>query len=410
MRLSLRSRVVSKLVYKGVDVETQIWAEVVTIGSELVLGQLVDTNAAFIASKLSEIGIGLAYHTTVGDDRERMAEALQTALKRCQVVITTGGVGPTEDDLTREIAARVIGSKLVFRQDLMDYIEGLFKRMGYKMAPNNKRQAYIPEGAEVIHNPRGTAPCFRYEFDDRILICLPGVPWETEFLIQNDVTPYLAKKYTPGGRVWLNRVLKVCGVGESNVDAQIKDVIRSSDNPVIGIQASPGEIKVRLTAMADNQEQAEMLLNEGETRIREKIGELIFGYGDETLPGNTAELATRGGYKLAVAEGPTRGLITAEIGKHLKNGELAGARVVSGPASAEELCREALDEFDADIALAVAGVRTEDDKMRVEIRILTRTGETDGRDLIVGGPDRVVMARSATIGLFTLWRFLRQKA
>ena len=154
----------------------QVWAEVVTVGSELVLGQLIDTNAAFLATALSEIGIGLAYHTSVGDDPARMAEVFRTALSRADVVVTTGGIGPTEDDLTREVAAEVTGRPLVMRQDLLDFIESLFKRIGYRMAENNKRQAYIPEGADVIHNPYGTAPAFRIEQDGHVLICLPGVP------------------------------------------------------------------------------------------------------------------------------------------------------------------------------------------------------------------------------------------
>ena len=221
--------------------EVQVWAEVVTVGSELVLGQLVDTNASFIARELSEIGVGLAFHTTVGDDPELMRQAFKLALGRCQIVITTGGIGPTEDDLTREIAAEVLGRELQLRPELLEHIEGLFKRMGYRMADNNRRQAYLPEGATAIHNPRGTAPAFRYEFDNRVLICLPGVPAETEPLIRENIIPFLDKKYSPGGRVWINRVLKVCGLGESNVDYQIREIIRSSRNPIIGLQASPGK-------------------------------------------------------------------------------------------------------------------------------------------------------------------------
>lgn len=385
----------------------QVWAEVITIGSELVLGQLVDTNAAYIAGRLAEIGVGLAYHTTVGDDQPRMAQALRQALDRCRIVITTGGIGPTEDDLTREVAADILGQELVLREDLLEHIEGLFRRMGYKMAPNNRRQAYIPAQATAIHNPRGTAPAFRCEFDDRVLICLPGVPHETEFLIRQEVLPFLQKKFSPGGRVWINRVLKVCGVGESNVDAQIKEIIRESVNPSIGLQASPGEIKVRLTARADDPATAQELLDEGEARIQARLGPLIFGRGDETLPGNTTRLLEEQGRSLAVVEAMTRGLVTAELGRLLMAHQFKGGLILQEPAPPEALCDRALEEFNADVVLSVAGFPEPAGRVRTEIMVLSRDGQQEERTLSLGGPERLVIERAATMAMFTLFSFLR---
>ena len=386
----------------------QVWAEVITIGSELVLGQLVDTNAAYIASSLAEIGIGLAYHTTVGDDRARMKEAIQTAMGRCQAVITTGGIGPTEDDLTREVAAEVMGQELVFRQDLMDFIEGLFQRMGYKMAPNNRRQAYVPAEAEVIHNPRGTAPAFRCEIDDRVLICLPGVPFETEPLIREEILPYLQEKYSPGGRLWVNRVLKVCGVGESNVDSQIKDIIRSSKNPFIGIQASPGEIKIRLTAQAESPEEAEQMLDETEGRLRERIGSLIFGYEDETLPSAVAGLLGGKGMTLSLVDSVTGGQVAAELGRYLGPETIKGALLLPEPAPADEFCRRAIKEFGSDLALAVSGFPEDEGRIKTDIKLLTSDGRGAERTLPLGGTRRIIAQRAATMALYTLFRFLKE--
>ena len=390
--------------------QVQVWAEVLTIGSELVLGQLIDTNAAYIAAALAEIGVGLACHTTVGDDRERMKQAMEQALSRCQIVITTGGIGPTEDDLTREVAAEVFGRELVLKPELLEYIEKLFARLNYKMAPNNRRQAYIPDGATAIHNPRGTAPAFRYEQGDRVMICLPGVPFETEPLIREEILPFLKDKYDLQGRIWVNRVLKVCGVGESNVDAQIKEIIRSSKNPVIGLQASPGEIKVRLTAMAENQDEARALLDDGEARIREKLGPLIFGYGDDTLAQTVARLLKKNGKTLAVAEALTQGLVCADLGKWLSPDRLKGGIVSGRPQSAQELDRKLKEEFQADLNLVISGLPDDQGQAEVHIQVLGPDGQKMERTLEIGGAQRIVRQRSATIALFTLFRFLSEAA
>ncbi|MEW5723230.1 MAG: CinA family nicotinamide mononucleotide deamidase-related protein, partial [Thermodesulfobacteriota bacterium] len=354
----------------------QVWAEIVTIGSELVLGQLVDTNAAYIASALAEIGVGVACHTTVGDDWDRLVEALRTALSRARIVIATGGIGPTEDDLTREAAAEVLGRELELRPELLEYIEGLFRRMGYKMAENNRKQAYVPRGAAAINNPRGTAPGFCAETDGRVLICLPGVPFETEPLIREAILPYLKEKFSPGGRVWVNRVLKVCGVGESNVDAQIKDIIRRSKNPVIGLQASPGEIKVRLTARADNAAEASVLLDECEARIREVLGPLVFGQGEETLAGNIVRLVEEKDLTLAVGEALTRGLVSAELGRRLGVDRFRGGLILQDPVGLEDLAARLFREFGPRVVLAVTGRPVGEDK--VQIDILARG--TDGHE------------------------------
>ena len=383
----------------------EIWAEVVTVGSELVLGQLIDTNAAYTARALSDIGVSLAYHTTVGDDRKRMAETFRLALDRCQIVVTTGGIGPTEDDLTREVWAEVLGRELCFRPELWEWIENLFKRAGFKLSPNNRRQAYIPDGAEVISNPRGTAPAFCYEEGDRIIFCLPGVPRETEPMIREEVLPRLVKKYDLGAQVIRNRVLKVYGLGESNVDAQLKEIIVSSKNPAIGLQASQFETMVRLTARADSPEEALNLLDEGEARIQEKVGPFIFARDEETLAGNTARMLAERGLSLAVADAATRGAVCSELGRAVRYDLFRGGLILDHPSDPAELCAKARDDFKADVCLAAAGF-PEDDRLRVDVHISSPERQYQ-KSQVFGGPLSMRLNRAGTMVLFTLYRFLR---
>jgi nicotinamide-nucleotide amidase len=385
-----------------------IWAEVATIGSELVLGQLVDTNAAFIAASLSEIGVGLAFHTTVGDDWERMIQALETATHRCDLVITTGGIGPTEDDFTREAAAAIMGVPLVLKPELLAHIESLFQRLGYKMKENNKKQAYIPQGAEPIHNPYGTAPGFYAPVNNSLLICLPGVPQETERLMRQSVIPLVKQRFTPQGRVWVNRVLKVVGVGESNVDDQIRDIIREARNPTIGLQASPMEIKVRLTARADRPDQAETMLDETEARIKAVLGPLIFGRGEQTLAGVTAGLLTDTGRTLALAESVSRGLVAAELGRGLPPDVLTQALILNQPQPVERLVQRLFDETGADAALAVTGDVGENGRTESVILARDRSGRERRRELSLGGSQRMIMDRTASMALYTLYQFLKE--
>ena len=383
----------------------EIWAEVVTVGSELVLGQLIDTNAAYTARALSDIGVSLAYHTTVGDDRKRMAETFRLALDRCQIVVTTGGIGPTEDDLTREVWAEVLGRELCFRPELWEWIENLFKRAGFKLSPNNRRQAYIPDGAEVISNPRGTAPAFCYEEGDRIIFCLPGVPRETEPMIREEVLPRLVKKYDLGAQVIRNRVLKVYGLGESNVDAQLKEIIVSSKNPAIGLQASQFETMVRLTARADSPEEALNLLDEGEARIQEKVGPFIFARDEETLAGNTARMLAERGLSLAVADAATRGAVCSELGRAVRYDLFRGGLILDHLSDPAELCAKARDDFKADVCLAAAGF-PEDDRLRVDVHISSPERQYQ-KSQVFGGPLSMRLNRAGTMALFTLYRFLR---
>ncbi len=285
-------------------------AEIVAIGSELLLGQIIDTNTSYLAARFQELGIEVRYSSQVGDDPRRMAEVLSRALKRSRIVMTTGGIGPTEDDLTREVIARITGRKLVFHPRLLRIIQGYFDLAGFVMAPNNRKQAYIPARAQTLLNPIGTAPGFILETEkDHLIITVPGVPRELKRMWSESIAPFLQKKMGTARGLIEYKVLKVCGLGESRVDEQIGDLIRESTNPVIGLLASPGEIRIRLTARGKNREATQKLIQTVADQIRERLGPVIFGEDADTLEGTVARQLEQQGLSLAVADAYTGGRI-----------------------------------------------------------------------------------------------------
>ena len=211
-------------------------AEIVAVGTELLLGQIVDTNSAHIAQQLTTVGLDLHFKSTVGDNLERIKGTLETALRRSDFIITTGGIGPTLDDLTREAVAEALNKPLLFQPHPFEQISDYFTRVGRPASPNNRKQAYIPEGAIPIENPVGTAPGFIAEQDGKAIISIPGVPHEMRYFMEHSVLPYLRRKL--GIReVIVSRVLKLFGIGESVVDERIKDLIEQGTNPTIGLLA-----------------------------------------------------------------------------------------------------------------------------------------------------------------------------
>jgi nicotinamide-nucleotide amidase len=288
-------------------------AEVVAIGSELLLGQITDTNSPYIAGALANQGIELVRTATVGDELERISEAIREAIARSPIVITTGGLGPTEDDLTRESLAQVTHRPLVFQPFLMDQIEAIFKRRGFQMSENNRRQAFIPEGAIPIENPKGTAPGFIVEGPGYATISIPGVPSEMEYLMGHAVLPYLRKRFALERRIIRYKTLRACGLGESGIGLQIQDLMKESRNPSVGTLASVGDIKVRITANAESQEEASELIGKMESEIRRRLGNLIYGVDEETLQGKVAEKLERLRLSLSLAETFTGGLVSHKL-------------------------------------------------------------------------------------------------
>ncbi len=274
-------------------------AEIITIGTELLLGEIVDTNAVTIARRLRSIGLDLHYMTTVGDNLDRIAQAVAQAQERAAVIITTGGLGPTVDDVTREAIAQATGRRLVLHPELLAQIEAFFARLQRPMSPNNRRQAYIPEGALPIPNPVGTAPGFIVETTRGAIIALPGVPREMEYLMEHAVLPYLRERFHLHGIIKV-RILRTVGIGESEIDARIADLMTST-NPTVGLAAHAGQTDVRITAKAATQEEADRLLATMVARVRQRLGDVIYGEGEETVEEVVHRLLTMRGWRVAYA-------------------------------------------------------------------------------------------------------------
>lgn len=274
-------------------------AEIISIGTELLLGEIIDTNSAHIARHLRDIGLNLFFTTTVGDNHERIVEALTIALDRADVIITTGGLGPTVDDMTRQAVAAATGRDLEFRQDLLDQIAERFARFGSRMSANNRQQAYIPGGATPIENPVGTAPCFIVESERGVVISLPGVPREMTFLLDNAVLPYLRNQMGQSSTIKA-RVLRTAGIGESGVDELIADLMTAT-NPTVGLAAHIGQTDIRITAKAANETAADSLIASVERTIRSRLGDYIYGVDKETIEEALINQLRRTGLKLAVS-------------------------------------------------------------------------------------------------------------
>jgi len=288
-------------------------AEIVMIGTELLLGEIVDTNANRFAKALCEIGLDLYYKTTVGDNEARITEVLDLALDRSDVIITSGGIGPTVDDVTRQAVANATGRKLIYSLDLEAQIAARFRSFGRKMADNNKRQAYIPEGALPLSNPAGTAPCFLCE-DIRgrgIVISLPGVPRELEYMLRKKVMPLLVERMG-GAKVTKIRILRTCAVGESNVDRVIGDLM-TTKNPTIGLAAHAGQSDVRITAKADTETEADTLIAPLEAEVRRRLGVAIYGVEKETVPEVIGRLLLKKKLQLGLVDTLTGGLLARNL-------------------------------------------------------------------------------------------------
>ena len=287
-------------------------AEIVAIGSELLLGQIVDTNSAWIAQRLAEIGVNLFYKTIVGDNAGRMREIINRALERSDVIITSGGIGPTEDDLTRELVAEVTGRQLVLDPHLLQQIEDRFRKRGFIMTKNNEKQAYIPIGAIPIENPNGTAPSFIVEDPRGIIICLPGVPFEMKWLFENRVIPYLRDTFDLREMI-ISRVLKIAEVGESSVDDRIGHLIRTSTNPTVGVLAHPGQVDVRISVKTDSVDRAHELIAPVEQEVRAAFTHHLFAIDNDTMEDVVGRLLSDKGVTIAVVEDLTGGMIAQHL-------------------------------------------------------------------------------------------------
>jgi len=406
-------------------------AEIVAIGSELLLGQIIDTNSSYIAKRLAENGIELVQTATVGDDLQQMKEVIREAAKRSQIVITTGGIGPTEDDLTREVIAEVFQRPLTFQPHLMEQIGTLFKKRGFRMAENNRKQAYIPKGSIPIENPKGTAPGFIVEHSNGSIISIPGVPPEMEYLMENTVIPYLRKRFDIKHEVIQYRVLRACGLGESAIGLQIKDLMKESRNPSVGTLASIGDIRIRITAKAQSPEEASNLIQKMEQEIRKRLGILIYGVDNETLQGNIARELERLNLTLSVVETYTGGIISQKLtgtgstsfvqgvvlpteasqkGFLSLSSEIFNSLKEDSKRFTDSLAQKALNEFKTDLGLTMFGKIAEkqgEGEYRIETyySLSTSTG-IENQEYSLGGEPWMVRERASIIALDMLRKYL----
>ena len=379
-------------------------AEIVAIGSELLLGQIVDTNSAWMAERLTALGVDMYYKTVVGDNPGRMKEVIGRALDRSDVVVTSGGLGPTQDDLTREIVAEATGRELVLDPDLLEQIEKRFRSRGFVMTKNNERQAYIPKGAIPVENPNGTAPSFIVEDARGIVFSLPGVPVEMKWLFDNRVAPYLREKFDLSELI-THRILKVAGMGESAVDDLVGHLIANSRNPTVGVLAHPGQVDVRITAKAASLEAAAEMIAPVEAEVRGLLGGHVFASDDDSMEDAVAALLGEGRKTVAVYEDVTGGMLAGRIQRASPHGFVEAViggtpasirRLIAGSSTdageidelmgdparlCDELARTMRERTGADLGLALHGVPDESDSAENLARGQTYISVTDGETL-----------------------------
>ena len=284
-------------------------AELIMVGTELLLGEVVDTNATFLARNLADLGIDVFYKSTVGDNFERVSGVLLQALGRSDVMIISGGLGPTDDDLTREVVSQITGRPLVVDEGVLGDIEDWFaQRYSHSAMPaHNRKQALFPSGSQIIPNPVGTAPGFCLEKDGKMIIALPGVPQELQAMFSASVAPALKQRNS--GQVLVTRNLHFVGIGESSLEELLADLLSEQTNPTLALYASGGTVRVRMAVKADTQEAGLELISPLEQEIRLRTKDYLYGTDGESLEQVVAQILLDRQLKLALAESCTGGLI-----------------------------------------------------------------------------------------------------
>jgi nicotinamide-nucleotide amidase len=411
--------------------------ELLSVGTELLLGQIVDTNAAFLARKLSELGVNVYHKTTVGDNAERLAAALRISLGRSDVVFATGGLGPTEDDITAAVVAQVMGVRLTEDEASSEKIRSFVRQRGIPLLDSLLKQACVPEGAIAVPNPVGTAPGFILVRDSKTAIALPGVPAEMKAMAQQTIFPYLAGRVASegGAAVIVSRTLRLAGIGESQAEAETSDLIQRQTNPTIAPYAKTYEVHLRVTARAADRAAAEKLIAPVEAEIRRRLGDHLYGADDETLESVAGEMLRAADLTLAVAESCTGGL----IGHRLTNipgssdyflaglttysnesktrllgvpAEMIGEQGAVSAETAKAMAEGVRRAAGADIGLSVTGIAGPTGGTPAKPVGLVYLGRADHtgtviEELRLRGDRLMIKERAAHLALFLLYRGLR---
>ena len=288
----------------------ELIAEIVSVGTELLMGQICNTDAQYIAQRLAPLGFTVYYHTTVGDNVARLTEAVHQALSRSDIVLFTGGLGPTDDDLTKETVAAALGLSIVPFPEEVDRLTRFFTGRGRTMTPNNLKQACFPENAIILPNPKGTAPGCIMEAGGKAAVLMPGPPRELNPMFDDYVMPYLERL---SGNKLVSRELRIFGMGESDVTYRLRDVIEQQTNPTIAPYVKTGEVTLRVTALAQSEAEGQALLHPMIETVRERLGDLLYSDRGEDLAELCARLLTERHETLAVAESLTGGMLTSAL-------------------------------------------------------------------------------------------------
>ncbi len=383
-------------------------AEIITIGTEILLGEIVDTNTRYIARNLRGLGVDLYRTITIGDNEERIASAIRESMGHADIIITTGGLGPTIDDPTREAVAKAAGLETEFREDLWQQVVATIARYGRKPSENQKRQAYVPKGALAIQNPVGTAPCFIVEFPSpfhaspnpsigsgqdlgegigvRAIISLPGVPNEMEHILHESIIPYLQKRFNLNDIIKV-RVLHCAGLGEGMIDEKIADLEMLS-NPSVGLAAHTGVVDVRIVAKAKSESEANAMIAEIESQVRDRLGNVVFGVDEDKPNEVTLDLIAKRGWTLTTIESGLNGILARKIPHTVSLPDLS-------PAALMDALHTARANSHADIALGVS-VYAED--RSAEMAMITPRGQKT-HHITYGGPPRSLPNWSMNLAL-----------
>ncbi|MCR2042713.1 competence/damage-inducible protein A [Anaerosalibacter massiliensis] len=349
-------------------------SEIISVGSELLLGNTINTNATFISMKLAELGIDIFYHTVVGDNANRLKDVTKLAISRSDLIIYTGGLGPTKDDLTKEVVSETLGIELELNNIYLKNIKEYFKKKNAKMTENNIKQAYIPKGGKILNNDIGTAPGVFLNRKGKKIVFLPGPPNEMKTMFNNYTVPLLKQE-----NIIKSKVIKTMGIGESSLEELIKDIIANQSNPTIATYAKQGQVEIRVTGKGRSEKEVNQLINPIIDKINKKVGNYIYSYNDESIEEVFFQLLKKNNMTVGFCESCTGGLVSSRftaladasqvfergIVAYSNNSKMEELNVnkdtleAHGPVS-EETAREMalglLNKSNVDIALSTTGI------------------------------------------------------
>jgi nicotinamide-nucleotide amidase len=361
-------------------------AEIITIGTEILLGEIVDTNTRHLARTLRNLGIDLYRTVTIGDNEDRIASAVRESVTRNEIVITTGGLGPTVDDPTRNAIAKALDTESEFREDLWQQVVEAVGRYGRQPAPNQRRQAMVPKGAIGIKNPVGTAPAFIMETQRGVVVALPGVPNEMEHILHESIIPYLQRRFELRHLIKV-RVLHCAGLGEGTIDEKIGD-LEMMTNPTVGLAAHTGVVDVRIAAKAETEDRATELIAGAEKEVRDRLGMAVFGADEDRLELVAMEAVSRRGWTLVALERELHGQLAERIPWTVTLPDERNADLL-------ETARRVRGERGVDVVLGISACERD---RTAEIVLISPVDERR-RQISYGGPTRSLSKWAANLGL-----------